>query len=66
MGLSRSEALAFHRTTTQLERATVNRALDGVRAYLIAKRIVAEAQRGGIAPEILILAAEGAAKEARR
>ena len=65
MGLSRSEALAFHRTTTQLERATVNRALDDVRAYLIAKRIVAEAQRGGIAPEILILAAE-VAKNADR
>lgn len=65
MGLSRSEALAFHRTTTQLERATINRALNDVRAYLIAKRIVAEAQRGGITPEILILAAEGA-KNANR
>lgn len=65
MGLSRSEALAFHRTTTQLERATINRALDDVRAYLIAKKIVAEAQRGGIAPEILILAAEGAKNAGR-
>lgn len=58
MGLSRSEALAFHRKTAELERATINRALDNVRSYLIAKRIVAEAQRGGIDPEILILAAE--------
>lgn len=65
MGLSRSEALAFHRTTAELERATINRALDNARAYLIAKRIVAEAQRGGIAPEILILAAE-VAKNADR
>ena len=65
MGLSRSEALAFHRKTAELERATINRALDDVRAYLIAKRIVAEAQRGGIAPEILILAAE-VAKNADR
>ena len=65
MGLSRSEALAFHRTTTQLERATINRALDNARSYLIAKRIVAEAQRGGIDPEILILAAE-VAKNADR
>jgi len=66
MGLSRSEALAFHRTTTQLERATINKALDDVRAYLIAKRIVAEAQRGGISPEILIAAAEMAVEEAHR
>lgn len=65
MGLSRSEALAFHRTTTELERATINRALDNARSYLIAKRIVAEAQRGGIDPEILILAAE-VAKNADR
>lgn len=65
MGLSRSEALAFHRTTAELERATINRALDDVRAYLIAKRIVAEAQRGGITPEILILAAEGAKNAGR-
>jgi len=66
MGLSRSEALAFHRTTTQLECATINKALDDVRAYLIAKRIVAEAQRGGISPEILIAAAEMAVEEAHR
>jgi len=65
MGLSRAEALAFHRTTAELERATINRALDNARSYLIAKRIVAEAQRGGIAPEILILAAE-VAKNADR
>ncbi len=65
MGLSRSEALAFHRTTAELERATINRALDNARSYLIAKRIVAEAQRGGITPEILILAAE-VAKNADR
>lgn len=65
MGLSRSEALAFHRTTTELERATINRALDDVGMYMKAKRIVAEAQRGGIAPEILILAAE-VAKNADR
>jgi|JI10StandDraft_1071094.scaffolds.fasta_scaffold504645_3 hypothetical protein len=65
MGLSRSEALAFHRTTAELERATINRALDNARSYLIAKRIVAEAQRGGIDPEILILAAE-VAKNADR
>ena len=65
MGLSRSEALAFHRTTAELERATINRALDNARSYLIAKRIVAEARRGGIDPEILILAAE-VAKNADR
>ena len=65
MGLSRSETLAFHRTTAELERATINRALDNARSYLIAKRIVAEAQRGGIDPEILILAAE-VAKNADR
>ncbi len=65
MGLSRSDALAFHRTTAELERATINRALDNARSYLIAKRIVAEAQRGGIDPEILILAAE-VAKNADR
>ena len=65
MGLSPSEALAFHRTTAELERATINRALDNARSYLIAKRIVAEAQRGGIDPEILILAAE-VAKNAYR
>lgn len=65
MGLSRSEALAFHRTTTELERATINRALDDVGMYMKAKRIVAEAQRGGIDPEILILAAE-VAKNADR
>ena len=65
MGLSRSEALAFHRKTAELERATINRALDNARSYLIAKRIVAEAQRGGIDPEILILAAE-VAKNAGR
>ena len=65
MGLSRAEALAFHRTTAELERATINRALDDVGMYMKAKRIVAEAQRGGIDPEILILAAE-VAKNADR